>query len=146
MLKTILSISGRPGLYKLISQGRGTLIVETIDETKKRFPVYAKEKVSSLADIGMYTENDEEPLYKVLDAMKKKEEGKTVDMDLRKATGDVLKNYLAEVLPDYDRDRVRVSDIKKLIQWYNLLVANGITDFQEEADEASDRQSASEAE
>ena len=141
MQKTILSITGKPGLYELISQGRGMLIVETIGETKKRFPVHAREKVTSLADIAMYTDGDEVPLYKVLDAMKKNEDGKPVNIDLRTATGDELRGYLAIVLPDFDRERVHLSDIKKLIQWYNLLVVNGISDFLPETEITTDSES-----
>ena len=138
MLKTILSISGKPGLYELISQGKNVLIVEAIGETKKRIPIHAREKITSLADIGMYTNGDEVPLYKVFDSMKQKEEGKPVNIDLKTTTADELKNYLTAVLPDFDRDRVHVSDIKKLIQWYNILVNNGITDFLPETKEEAE--------
>ena len=134
MLKTILSISGKPGLYKLISQGKNMLIVETIDATKKRFPAYGNEKIISLGDIAMYTDTDDVPLKDVLLAMKKKENGAAVVMDLKKATADDLRAYLGEVLPTFDRDRVYVTDIKKLISWYNLLVACGMTDFEEAAE------------
>jgi len=134
MLKTILSISGKPGLYKLISQGKNMLIVETIDAAKKRFPAYGNEKIISLGDIAMYTDTDDVPLKDVLLAMKKKENGAAVVMDLKKATADDLRAYLGEVLPTFDRDRVYVTDIKKLISWYNLLVACGMTDFEEAAE------------
>lgn len=130
MLKTILSISGKPGLYKLISQGKNMLIVESLVD-KKRFPAYGNEKIISLGDIAMYTDTEDVPLKDVLLAMKKKENGTAVAMELKKATADELRGYLAEVLPGFDRDRVYLSDIKKLISWYNLLVANGMTDFEE---------------
>ena len=133
MLKTILSISGKPGLYKLISQGRNMLIVESLTD-KKRFPAYGNEKIISLGDIAMYTDTDDVPLKDVLLAMKKKENGAAVVMDLKKATADDLRAYLGEVLPTFDRDRVYVTDIKKLISWYNLLVACGMTDFEEAAE------------
>ena len=129
MLKTILSISGKPGLYKLISQGKNMLIVETIDATKKRFPAYGNEKIISLADIAMYTEV---PLRDVLRSIKEKENAAIASIDVKKATSEQLREYLAEVLPDFDRDRVYTNDIKKLILWYNILVSNGITDFGEE--------------
>ena len=119
MLKTILSISGKPGLYKLISQGRNMLIVESLTD-KKRFPAYGNEKIISLGDIAMYTDTDDVPLKDVLTAMKEKENGAAVVMDLKKATADELRAYLA--------------DIKKLISWYNLLVACGITDFEDTAE------------
>lgn len=134
MLKTILSISGKPGLYKLISQGKNMLIVESLVD-KKRFPAYGNEKIISLGDIAMYTDAEEVPLQEVLLSMKKKENGAAVVMDLKKATADDLRAYLAEVLPAFDRDRVYPSDIKKLISWYNLLVASGLADFEEAAAE-----------
>ena len=132
MLKTILSISGKPGLYKLISQGKNMLIVETIDTAKKRFPAYGNEKIISLADIAMYTNDSEVPLRDVLRSIKEKENAAIASIDVKKATSEQLREYLAEVLPDFDRDRVYTNDIKKLIFWYNILVSNGITDFGEE--------------
>lgn len=135
MLKTILSISGRPGLYKLISQVKNMLIVESIDATKKRFPAYGNEKIISLADIAMYTGDAEVPLRDVLMSMKEKENGAAVSLDPKKANAEQLREYLATVLPDFDRERVYPGDIKKLISWYNILVANGLTEFKEEAAE-----------
>jgi hypothetical protein len=129
MLKTILSISGKPGLYKLISQGKNMLIVESISEDKKRFPAYGNEKVISLADIAMYTDDAEVPLREVLSSVLKKENGEVASIDVKKSTSDQLRAYFAEILPDFDRDRVYVTDIKKLVGWYNILVTNGITDF-----------------
>lgn len=137
MLKTILSISGKPGLYKLISQGKNMLIVESLID-KKRTPVYGKEKVISLGDIAMYTDTDDIPLAEVLTAMKEKENGAAVSLNLKTATSEQLRDYLAVVLPNFDRDRVYPSDIKKLIAWYNLLIANGVTDFKEDADAEAD--------
>ena len=143
MLKTVLSIAGKPGLYKLVSRGKNMLIVESLGD-KKRFPAYGNEKIISLGDISMYTEDDDVPLSQVFAAMKKKEGGKAVTLDLKKASADDLFAYLAEVLPDFDRDRVHASDVKKLISWYNLLVASGVTDFEEEP--AEEQQQADEAE
>ncbi|WP_307759596.1 DUF5606 domain-containing protein [uncultured Mediterranea sp.] len=134
MLKTILSISGKPGLYKLVSRGKNMLIVESIAD-KKRLPAYGNEKIISLGDIAMYTDGDDVPLQQVLLAMKTKENGAVVALDIKKASTNELGAYLAEVLPNYDRDRVHVSDIKKLITWYNLLVNAGLTDFEEEVSE-----------
>ncbi len=134
MLKTILAISGKPGLYKLVSQGKNMLIVESLAD-KKRFPAYGSEKIISLGDIAMYTDAEDVPLRNVLTAMKKKESGEAVAMDIKKASSTDLYAYLGEVLPSYDRDRVHVSDIKKLISWYNLLVACGLTDFENEDEE-----------
>lgn len=139
MLKTVLSISGKPGLYKLVSQGRNMLIVESISSDKKRFPTYSHDKIISLADIAMYTDDSEVPLRQVLTTMKELEKGAEASLDLKKATADELRKYFAGILPDFDRERVYVSDIKKLINWYNILITNGINDFEEkEAEGASE--------
>ena len=106
------------------------LIVESIAD-KKRFPAYGNEKIISLGDIAMYTDAEDIPLRQVFASMKEKENGALVTLNLKKASADELGAYLAEVLPNYDRDRVHVSDIKKLISWYNLLVNAGLTDFEE---------------
>ena len=132
MLQTILAISGKPGLYKLVSRAKNSLIVEILDETHRRIPAFASDRITSLADIAMYTEGDDVPLAKVLENLKKLEEGKPASIDFKKAKRDELRDYFAKVLPDFDRERVHNSDIKKLIQWYNILVANGITDFENE--------------
>lgn len=132
MLQTILAISGKPGLYKLVSRAKNSLIVEILDETHRRIPAFASDRITSLADIAMYTEGDDVPLAKVLENLKKLEEEKPASIDFKKAKGDELRDYFAKVLPDFDRERVHNSDIKKLIQWYNILVANGITDFENE--------------
>lgn len=137
MLKTILSIAGKPGLYKLVSQGRNMLIVESLVD-KKRIPAYGSEKIISLGDIAMYTDAEDVPLSQVLTAVKTKENGQEATIDLKKASQDELRAYMGEVLPNFDRDRVHVSDIKKLISWYNLLVKAGITDFEEQAEAAED--------
>ena len=144
MLETILAISGKPGLYKLISRGNRNLIVETLDAQKKRMPAFSADKVISLADIAMYTDDKEVPLREVLKSIKEKEGGKTVGLDYRKASKDELYAYLEEVLPNFDRDRVYPSDIKKLVQWYNILIENGLDDFDEtlketEGDNIEDR-------
>ena len=139
MLRTILSISGKPGLYKLISQGKNMLILEALDATKKRFPVYGHDKVISLGDIAMYTDDEEVALGEVLESVKNKENGAVASIDYKKASAGELQAFMAEVLPTYDRDRVHNSDIKKLIQWYNILVSNGVTEFVAlEAEEATE--------
>ena len=129
MLRTILSISGKPGLYKLISQGKNMLILETLDATKKRIPAYSHDKVISLGDIAMYTDDEEVALAEVFESVKNKENGAVASIDYKMASQAVLHAYMADVLPTYDRDRVHTSDIKKLIQWYNVLISNGITEF-----------------
>ena len=131
MLETILAISGKPGLFKLVSRGNRSLIVETIDAQKKRMPVFGTDKVISLADIAMYTDEKEIPLREVLKNIKEKENGKAACIDYRKATKEELFAFLGEVLPNYDRDRIYPADVKKLISWYNILVDNGIDNFDE---------------
>lgn len=132
MVDVILSISGKPGLYKLISQGRNMLIVEALDATKKRMPARGNDKVTSLNDISIYTDEDGVSLLSVLDSVKKKENGAPVSFNIKEASADELKEYFAQVLPNYDRDRVHLNDIRKLLSWYNILVSCGITDFADE--------------
>ena len=132
MLQTILSIAGKPGLYKLVSRGKMNLIVESLDESHKRQPAFGTDRVTSLADIAMFTESDDVPLGEVLAKLRDKEEGKVTSLNWRKASAKELQNYFAEVLPDFDRDRVHTSDIKKLLQWYEILVKAGITNFEED--------------
>lgn len=131
MLKNILSISGKPGLYKLISQGRNMLLVESLTPEKKRFPAYSTDRIVSLGDISMYTTEEDVALSKVLTNMVEKENGELASIDPKKATNDELREYFATILPNFDRDRVYVTDIKKLISWYNILVSCGIKEFQE---------------
>ncbi len=128
MLKTILSITGKPGLYRLVSHAKNMLIVESLAD-KRKVPAYAKDKVISLGDIAMYTTDEEVPLHEVFTNMKNKEEGKPVAISPTKASSEELRSYLAEVLPNYDRERVYPSDIRKLIAWYNILINAGITEF-----------------
>ena len=132
MQQTILSIAGKPGLYKLVSRGRANLIVETLDEAHKRMPAFATDRVTSLADIAIYTDADDVPLMTILASLRDKEQGKEVSLNYKKASSKELREYFAEILPDFDRERVHDSDIKKLLQWYNILIKNGITDFESE--------------
>ena len=132
MLETILAISGKPGLYKLVSRAKNSLIVEVLDETHRRMPAFASDRITSLADIAMYTDGEDVPLSKVLENMKALEDGKVSSVNFKKASGDELREYFAKVLPEFDRERVHNSDIKKLIQWYNILIVNGVTDFENE--------------
>ena len=142
MLRTILSISGKPGLYKLISRGKNMLIVEALDATQKRQPVHGTDKVISLGDIAMYTDDEEVPLRQVFANVKAKEEGKPATIDPKKASANELHEYMAAVLPNYDRDRVYNNDIKKLITWYNILVNNNMADFEDSTEEATTDDSA----
>jgi hypothetical protein len=137
MLKNILSITGKPGLYKLVSQGNNMLIVESLVDGK-RMPTYARDKIVSLGEISMYTMGDDIALSEVLTKLGEKEGLKPATIDPKKADNDQLRDFFAEVLPEFDRDRVYPSDIRKLIQWYNILIGAGITDFSvEEAEEVA---------
>lgn len=129
MIKTILSISGRPGLFKLVSQGKNMLIVESLT-TGKRTPAYAHDKVVSLGDISIYTTEGDVALSDVLEAVKQKYDGQPVDV---KSMDDAdVRALFAEVLPDYDDERVYTNDIRKVFAWYNQLIAAGVTEFKDE--------------
>ncbi len=105
------------------------MIVEKVDETHKRLPVFASDSVTSLNDIAIYTESEDIPLTKVFASVYDKEAGKPSSLNYKKCASKELRDYFATVLPDFDRERVHDSDIKKLLQWYDILVNNGITDF-----------------
>ena len=130
MLKTILAISGKPGLYRLVSRGNKALIVETIDAAKKRMPAHSADKVVSLADISIYTNDDKEvSLASVFESIREKYEGKAVDLSSKKASQEEIIEFFEAVLPNYDTDRVRVSDMRKVLAWYNILITDGMTSF-----------------
>ena len=135
MQQTILAISGKPGLYKLVTNGKNNLIVEALDATHRRQPAFATDRITSLNDIAMFTDDEDVALTTVLDNMKTLEKGQKASIDVKKASGDELREYFAKILPNFDRDRVHNSDIKKLIQWYNILIENGISDFKDESAE-----------
>lgn len=143
MLKTILSISGKPGLFRLVTHGKNMLIVESLAD-KKKIPAYARDKVISLGDIAIYTNEAEVPLHEVLTNVKNKENGQKSSLNPSAAKPDELRAYMAEVLPEFDRDRVYPSDIKKLLTWYNILIDANITDFTPEEPEV--KQATEEAE
>lgn len=131
MKETILAIAGKPGLYKLVSHGKNNLIVEALDATHRRQPAFGSDRITSLNDIAMFTDEDDVPLTDVLESMKNVEGGKKSSVDYKKASGDELREYFAKILPNFDRDRVQNSHIKKLIQWYNILIENGISEFKD---------------
>ena len=126
-LDKILAIGGRPGLYRLVTQTRSGLIAESLADGKK-VSVGISNNVSVLSEIAIYTLEEELPLRAVFEKMWRKEEGKKTSVD-PKAGKLALEEYFFEVLPNYDEDRVYASDIKKVIQWYNLLLEKGIADF-----------------
>lgn len=142
MLKKILSISGRPGLYKLISYGKNMLLVEGLTDGH-RFPVHSRERVMSLGDISIFTTSDDLPLSQVLENVGKKFENKVIDTNAY-STPDQLHEFMKSILENWDEDRVHNSDIKKIISWYNLLVNAGITDFSTKEEEDKKEESAEE--
>lgn len=130
MLKKILAISGKPGLYKLLSQGNNMLIVESLIDGR-RMPSYNRDKVVSLGEIAIYTnDGGEKPLGEVLEAVKTRENGNSASIDPKSNEAE-LRGYMAQVLPEYDEERVRACDISKMLTWYNLLVKSGNTEFVE---------------
>ncbi len=135
MLREILAITGKPGLYKLVSRGNNMLIVESLVDGK-RMPTYARDKIVALSDISMYTDSDDISLSEVLTSAGKKENLQPVAFDAKKAENKQLQAWFDEVLPNWDRDRVYPSDIRKLILWYNILVNAGITDFSVEEEKS----------
>jgi len=134
MLNEILAVSGKSGLFKLVSKTKNFLIIESLIDNK-RIPVNANDKVISLGNLSIYTDDGEVPVHDVFSAILKKEEGKSIPFDAKDAQPEELRAYLAEVLPNFNRERVYPSDIKKTLKWYDLLIANGITDFSKEEDE-----------
>ncbi len=125
-LEKILSISGKPGLYELSAQTRGGFIAKSIIDQKK-IAVNVRHNVSLLSEIAIYTYTEEVPLGTIFQKIFEKEDGK--EAISAKANKKELEAYFAEILPDYDVERVYQSDIKKIVQWYNLLINNGFTDF-----------------
>jgi DNA primase len=122
-LESIISVTGKPGLYKVLSQIKNGLIVESIVDGK-RTPIHATDKVSALSDISIYTNDGDMPLAEIYEVIYKKTEGKAaVD---HKAKGEELKSFMTSVVPNYDEDRVYNSDLKKLFQWFNMLVEKGL--------------------
>lgn len=133
MLREIISITGKPGLFKILSSGKGTLIVEELG-SGRRFPASARDKVVSLGDIAMYTESGDTPLGEILDKVYAKHGGKAIDVkELEKNGG--LKDAFGEIVEDFDRERVHDRDVKKLFSWYNILLAAGFTEFAEKKEE-----------
>lgn len=139
MLREILAITGKPGLFKIISHSGKSLIVEELS-MGKRFPVSPRDRVVSLGDIAMYTIEEDKPLGEVLDTIYEKEAGKEIDIkEIVNKEG--LKSRFEVYIPDFDKERVHDSDIKKLFTWYNLLVKNGYTKFAEDKETTQEEKS-----
>lgn len=126
-LEKIMSISGKPGLFELKNQTRSGFLAESLLDGKK-INVSARHNVSLLSEIAIYTTSEELPLREVFKKISEKENGG--EAINHKVSKDELEEYFFGVLPDYDEDRVYASDIKKVVQWYNLLTKKGLTDFE----------------
>nr|WP_294861300.1 DUF5606 domain-containing protein [uncultured Fluviicola sp.] len=131
-LTGIIAISGKPGLYKVLAQGKNNIIVESLED-KKRVPAYASDRISALDDISIYTYDEDKPLREIFTSIYEKEKGK--ETISHKEDQNKLKAYLIEVLPNFDQERVYASDIKKIFQWYNLLFKAGALILEEEMKE-----------
>ncbi|MGE5394927.1 MAG: DUF5606 domain-containing protein [Candidatus Saccharibacteria bacterium] len=134
MLKGILSISGYPGLFKMVTEAKNSIIVESL-VTGKRMPAYSTSKISALSDISVFTENGEIQLKEVLKRIQ--ESGKEISP---KASNDEIKAFFGEVVPEYDKDRVYVSDMKKIIQWFQLLKEKDLLNEPEEEETTEEKQ------
>ncbi|MBN1340345.1 MAG: DUF5606 domain-containing protein [Bacteroidales bacterium] len=142
-LTKIMAISGRPGLYKMLTQTKNGLVVESIVDGK-RHTAFSHEKISSLEEISVYTDEEDLPLRDVLKAIFEKLEGKAALS--HKSDNEKLKAFFEEAVPAYDKERVYVSDIKKIVHWYNLLQEHNLLDFTEEEQDARGGEEASEQE
>lgn len=131
-LEKVLSISGKPGLYKLKTQTRTGFLAESLLDGKT-INVSGRHNVSLLSEIAVYTLTEEVPLREVFKKISEKEDGK--ETISHKASKEELEEFFFGVMPDYDEDRVYASDIKKIVQWYNMLVKNGLNDFSEAKEE-----------
>lgn len=131
MKDTILAIAGKPGLYRLVSRGNNNLIVETVDEQKKRFAAGMRDRITSLGDIAMYTDEEDVPLMQVFQNLYDALQGPS-PLSHKTATEAELHEFMTTALPAWDQDRVRLSDIKKLLQWYNVLAQAGYTEYKDE--------------
>lgn len=138
MLREILAITGKPGLFRIVSQGNRMLLVEDL-KSKKRFPAHSRDKVVSLGDIAMYTDSGDKPLGEILDLVYAHNDGKAIDV--KQLIADCkLRDEFEAVIPDFDKDRVYDNDIKKLFTWYNILLEAGMTKFTEEDKKDDDKQ------
>lgn len=144
MIRNILSIAGKPGLYKLISHGKNMFIVEALANGKRQ-PVYPRDKVISLGDISIYTTDGDVPLAEVLQKVAEKTEKQPVD--LKSFPSDAaIREFFGEILPAFDNERVYTTDIKKLLSWYNILLQKGIPEFVEKEEESVENADATDKE
>jgi len=136
-LKGILAIGGKPGLYKMVSQSKNGLIVEGLEDNK-RFPVYTAHQISALEEISIYTYEEDVPLVEVFEKMFNLLEGKDA-MSPKSSKNDLL-SFFSSVLPDYNEEQVYASDIKKVLQWYNVLIKHGYMVFDDKEEKVEEKQ------
>ena len=136
MLNEILAVSGQSGLFKLIAKNANSIIVESL-ETGKRIPVYQTTKVSTLSDIAIFTTETEVPLVDVFEKISKIENKAACSVG-KNASNDEVKEYFEDILPDYDKSRVYVSDMKKVLSWYTILQSKDMLDFEKKEDASTD--------
>ena len=136
-LKDIFAISGKPGLFKFVSEGRNSVMIVENLEDKKRTTAFSTSKISSLEDIAVFTDEEDKPLKDVFKAIYEKENG-AASID-HKSSGKVLEEYFLEIIPAYDQNRVYASDIKKVILWYNILQKQKLLDFSENKEEKDEK-------
>ncbi len=138
-LSNILVIAGKPELSELVSQTKGGAVVKNL-VTGQKYPVFKTDRISSLGEIRIFTENDERPLEEVMQSIHKVLDGKPTPFEPKKAEGKEMFALLEKALPDYDRERVHTSDAKKLFAWYNILLgADKITFDEPEAAQEGDK-------
>lgn len=138
-LTGIISISGQPGLFKIVAQSKNGIIVEGLSD-KKRTNIYASTKVSTLSDISMFTTGDDKPIDEIMTSIFEKEKGGVAPDN--KADDKTMETYFGDVLPDYDKERVYVSNIRKLLSWYNALQISGNLKEKEEIKEGEEKSKA----
>lgn len=136
MLRQIISITGKPGLFKILSQGKRNIIVEDVTDGR-RFPVQARDRVVSLGDIAMYTEGDDKPLGQIFDLAYAHYNGGQVDVKALLDGGKIREEFAA-ILPDFDRDRIYDTDLKKFFTWYNILTKSGMKKFTADENKPTD--------
>lgn len=139
-LSKILTISGKPGLYQVVSQAKMGVLVESIVDSK-RIPAFSTDRISSLGEISIFTEEADVELKSVFQKIFEKENSQPI-ADLKKKSEKEIISYFASILPDYDKERVYVSDMKKVLSWYNMLVAKGLIDLN--ADEETPEENSAE--
>jgi hypothetical protein len=135
-LSKIISVPGKGGLFRLVSQIRNGILVESLNDST-RMPVYSSQPVSSLEEISLFTIAEDLPLKKVFQSIYSKLDGK--EAISHKSSNEELKAFMESVIPDYDKERVYVSDIRKLVNWYNILLGEGLIDLEEDKDDEDDK-------